>query len=302
MTTLAHPTPERGRLTLSEVAADSRTMAVRQLRKILRRPSYVVYLFVQPVMDDVRAAGQLPQAATAGQLRQQVAFRAGQPERAGRRAELVGLLPIRDAGGAIGQKPRCDRAGLGVGVADRVQVGEPVQHHQVGDAVGAGELPLLLHPAPQRQRAHQPPGLVVDHPAFRRRSGECALQPTGRAGGRHRQGVVVGPERGQVQHHHRGIGVQVVGAGGVEHARQVPAHQAPQPVHQVPSVGQPVLERHAVAAGRLRVRGGQGVDDVPNRRTVRRADGLHQRGVQGALFGGGQVPVQRHRGDRCQEP
>jgi ABC-2 type transport system permease protein/oleandomycin transport system permease protein len=41
---------ERGRLTLAETLADSRVMAARQLRKILRRPTYVVYLFVQPVI------------------------------------------------------------------------------------------------------------------------------------------------------------------------------------------------------------------------------------------------------------
>jgi ABC-2 type transport system permease protein/oleandomycin transport system permease protein len=42
--------PERGRLTFAETVADSRVMAARQLRKILRRPMYVVYLFVQPVI------------------------------------------------------------------------------------------------------------------------------------------------------------------------------------------------------------------------------------------------------------
>ena len=41
---------ERSRTTLSETVADSRVMAARQLRKILRRPMYVVYLFVQPVI------------------------------------------------------------------------------------------------------------------------------------------------------------------------------------------------------------------------------------------------------------
>jgi ABC-2 type transport system permease protein/oleandomycin transport system permease protein len=41
---------DRGRLTLAETLADSRVMAQRQLRKILRRPMYVVYLFVQPVI------------------------------------------------------------------------------------------------------------------------------------------------------------------------------------------------------------------------------------------------------------
>lgn len=43
-------TPERQRLTLGETLADSRLMAARQLRKTLRRPSLVVFAFVQPVM------------------------------------------------------------------------------------------------------------------------------------------------------------------------------------------------------------------------------------------------------------
>ncbi|HEY7258179.1 MAG TPA: ABC transporter permease [Gaiellales bacterium] len=40
----------RRRLTPAETLADSRVMAARQLRKVLRRPMYVVYLFVQPVI------------------------------------------------------------------------------------------------------------------------------------------------------------------------------------------------------------------------------------------------------------
>jgi ABC transporter DrrB family efflux protein len=50
MTALAAGAPERGRLTLAETLSDSKVMAARQLRKILRRPMYVVYLFVQPVI------------------------------------------------------------------------------------------------------------------------------------------------------------------------------------------------------------------------------------------------------------
>ena len=50
MTAITHATRERPRLTLAETAADSRTMAARQLRKILRRPTYIVYAFVQPVI------------------------------------------------------------------------------------------------------------------------------------------------------------------------------------------------------------------------------------------------------------
>jgi ABC transporter DrrB family efflux protein len=42
--------PDRARLTLGETLTDSRVMTVRQLRKILRRQTYVVYLFVQPVI------------------------------------------------------------------------------------------------------------------------------------------------------------------------------------------------------------------------------------------------------------
>lgn len=41
---------DRPNLTLSEVAADSRVMTARQLRKTLRRPVYIVFAFVQPVM------------------------------------------------------------------------------------------------------------------------------------------------------------------------------------------------------------------------------------------------------------
>jgi ABC transporter DrrB family efflux protein len=50
MTSATHPISDRGRLTLAETIADSRVMAIRQLRKILRRPMYVGYLFVQPVI------------------------------------------------------------------------------------------------------------------------------------------------------------------------------------------------------------------------------------------------------------
>jgi ABC-2 type transport system permease protein len=50
MTTAGIAIHDRGRLTLAETMADSRVMAARQLRKVLRRPMYVVYLFVQPVI------------------------------------------------------------------------------------------------------------------------------------------------------------------------------------------------------------------------------------------------------------
>jgi ABC-2 type transport system permease protein/oleandomycin transport system permease protein len=43
-------TPEPTRLSLTEGLTDSRVMAARQLRKIMRRPMYVIYLFVQPVI------------------------------------------------------------------------------------------------------------------------------------------------------------------------------------------------------------------------------------------------------------
>jgi len=50
MSATVHAFPSRGRVTFAETAADSRVMATRQLRKVLRRPMYVVYLFVQPVI------------------------------------------------------------------------------------------------------------------------------------------------------------------------------------------------------------------------------------------------------------
>jgi len=46
MTTATHAIFDRRRLTLAETLADSSVMAARQLRKIRRRPMYVVYLFV----------------------------------------------------------------------------------------------------------------------------------------------------------------------------------------------------------------------------------------------------------------
>ena len=49
-TTTETAAPERRHLTLAETIADSRVLAVRQLRKILRKPTYVVFAFVQPVV------------------------------------------------------------------------------------------------------------------------------------------------------------------------------------------------------------------------------------------------------------
>jgi ABC-2 type transport system permease protein len=50
MSAIADAAPDRGRVTLAETLTDSRAMATRQLRKVTRRPMYVVYLFVQPVI------------------------------------------------------------------------------------------------------------------------------------------------------------------------------------------------------------------------------------------------------------
>jgi ABC-2 type transport system permease protein/oleandomycin transport system permease protein len=49
-TTAALVLPERPRLTLLETLHDSRVMAARQVRKTLRRPTYIVFSFVQPVI------------------------------------------------------------------------------------------------------------------------------------------------------------------------------------------------------------------------------------------------------------
>lgn len=50
MTAPAAAQQESRRLSLGDTWADTRVMAGRQRRKILRRPMYVVYLFVQPVL------------------------------------------------------------------------------------------------------------------------------------------------------------------------------------------------------------------------------------------------------------
>jgi ABC transporter DrrB family efflux protein len=50
VTTAPLTTSDRGRMSVGEALSDVRVMAQRQLRKVLRRPMYVVYLFVQPVI------------------------------------------------------------------------------------------------------------------------------------------------------------------------------------------------------------------------------------------------------------
>ena len=50
MTGASVDVPQRGRLTIGQTVGDSRVMASRQLRKVLRRPMFVVYLFVQPII------------------------------------------------------------------------------------------------------------------------------------------------------------------------------------------------------------------------------------------------------------
>jgi ABC-2 type transport system permease protein/oleandomycin transport system permease protein len=50
MSAATYETAERSHLTLAETISDGRVMAIRQLRKVTRRPMYTVYLFVQPVI------------------------------------------------------------------------------------------------------------------------------------------------------------------------------------------------------------------------------------------------------------
>ncbi len=47
---MSSSTVERERISVAEALADSGVMARRQLRKVLRRPTYVIFAFVQPVM------------------------------------------------------------------------------------------------------------------------------------------------------------------------------------------------------------------------------------------------------------
>ncbi|MBO0768423.1 MAG: ABC transporter permease [Solirubrobacterales bacterium] len=47
---LAYSISDRRHLTPAEVLSDTRVLAGRQLRKVLRRPMYVVFLFIQPVL------------------------------------------------------------------------------------------------------------------------------------------------------------------------------------------------------------------------------------------------------------
>ncbi len=238
---------------------------------------------VEAVVDQVGAGGQLPQPCAARQHRDHLALRDGQAQRSGSSSELVGFLPVDDAGRAVGEQSVGDRAPGGAGRGDGVEIGQAVQDQQVGDAVGARQLPLRLHPPQQRGAAQQPPRLVVHHPpraGLVARSGEGLLQPRRRARHRDGQGGVVGSERGQIQHHHRRGRVETVGGRAVEHAGEVAAGQAAQRMHEVGAVAGPGGDGGAGPRSRDQVRVGQGVDEPRQRRGGVRTDGV-ECGVRG---------------------
>ena len=101
---------------------------------------------------------------------------------------LAALLGVDDPGRAVGEQAEGEVPGADAGVADGVEVGQPVDDHQVGDPQAPGTVSTAIASGPSSAGcAHQPPRLVVDHPALTAgRVGQGGFHPRRRAG--HHQG------------------------------------------------------------------------------------------------------------------
>lgn len=135
---------------------------------------------------DEGALSDTPEAFAALEVGELCALGAGEAQECRAVVGFAGLLLVGDLGGAIAQQPAGEGSGLAVVVANGVEVGEPVDDEQVGDAEASGELPLGLHASQEGRLAHEAPGFVVDDPAL---SGvgvsEGGFHPRGGAGHDH---------------------------------------------------------------------------------------------------------------------
>jgi hypothetical protein len=188
---------------------------------------------------------------------------------------------------------------LAVGFADGVEVAEAMDDHEIGDAEGAGQLPLGLHAGEERRLTEKAPSLVVDHPSLSRGGvGEGGLHPC-RGAGHHEGNEGVGAaDAGEVEADHREGGVESDGGGSVEETGQVAVDEAGE---GVPGVAAVVAELGD--AGPCRVTGGveEMVDHGRERRGCGGGDGAVEGGVEGGVFDGGEGPVERGLGERTEQ-
>ncbi len=136
--------------------------------------------------DDEGALPDPPEAFAALEVGELCAFGTGEAKECRGVVGFAGLLLVGDLGGAVAEEAAGEGSGLTVVVADGVEVGEPVDDEEVGDAESSRELPLGLHSGQQGGLAHEAPGLVVDHPALAGIGiGEGGFHPGGGAGHDH---------------------------------------------------------------------------------------------------------------------
>jgi hypothetical protein len=142
--------------------------------------------------------------------------------------------------------------GLGAGVADRVEVGESVDDHEVGESPGAGEFPVRLHAGKQRGVGDEPPRFVVDDKALAAgRIGERSLHPRRRASHYQSEKLVRAGDVGQVEREHRQVGVERDGGGPVEETGEVPSYQPAEGMGDFSAIGCELLRAGpGVTAGR----------------------------------------------------
>ena len=89
------------------------------------------------VTDHEGPLGYTPEALSYLEIRQLSTLGRGEAEDFGRVRGLRSLLLVDDLRGAVGEESLGESPGLGVGAPDRVEVGEPVDDHEVGDAESA---------------------------------------------------------------------------------------------------------------------------------------------------------------------
>ena len=86
----------------------------------------------------------LPPAAAAGEVDELVGFDVREAECARSGLDLVGLLGVDDAGGAVGEEAVSQGDGFAAGGSDGAEVGDAVDDGEVGDPECPRQLPLGL--------------------------------------------------------------------------------------------------------------------------------------------------------------
>ncbi len=152
------------------------------------------------MLDDGGATTDLPDRSPAAQPPEDRCFGGGEIEQGLGVGDLIGGLAEQHPGLGVGQQPGGDlgRGGSVVGLGAKVR--ETVDDGDVGDAVGAAQLPARLEVAARALIREQRPRLVEHLEArWAVGSGEDRLEPGRHAQHHEREGVGVLVQRREVE-------------------------------------------------------------------------------------------------------